>query len=167
MKNPTIEIRSALHTDVGEIHRLNEAATPHVNSVTENFFNHYLAAAPYFTVATVDGKIAGVLLGLDDSANYDSMNYRWFQERYTNFIYVDRIYVAEFARRLGIARKLYEDFELFGHRVKADLIACEVNVKPRNDASLRFHDSFGFEEVGQQDTEGGTKRVSLLIKPLN
>jgi predicted GNAT superfamily acetyltransferase len=35
-----------------------------------------------------------------------------------------------------------------------------------NEGSLRFHHRIGFVEVGQQDTDGGTKRVSLLAKPL-
>ena len=42
------------------------------------------------------------------------------------------------------------------------VLLCEVNVRPRNDASLHFHHSIGFREVGQQDTDGGAKTVSLL-----
>ena len=42
------------------------------------------------------------------------------------------------------------------------MLCCEVNVRPRNDTSLEFHRSIGFREVGQHDTDGGTKTVSLL-----
>jgi hypothetical protein len=42
-----------------------------------------------------------------------------------------------------------------------------VNVRPRNDASLAFHEAIGFREVGQQDTDGGRKRVSLLALDLS
>jgi predicted GNAT superfamily acetyltransferase len=31
---------------------------------------------------------------------------------------------------------------------------------------LKFHHSIGFREVGQQDTDGGKKTVSLLELPL-
>ena len=48
----------------------------------------------------------------------------------------------------------------------APVLLCEVNVRPRNDASLHFHHSIGFREVGQQDTDGGAKTVSLLALPL-
>ena len=32
--------------------------------------------------------------------------------------------------------------------------------------STKFHESFGFYEVGQQETEGGAKRVSLMVKDM-
>ena len=46
-------------------------------------------------------------------------------------------------------------------------LLCEVNVRPLNAGSLRFHHRIGFTEVGQQDTDGGRKTVSLLAKPLS
>jgi predicted GNAT superfamily acetyltransferase len=46
------------------------------------------------------------------------------------------------------------------------VLFCEVNVRPRNETSLAFHEAIGFREVGQQDTDGGTKRVSLLALDL-
>ena len=42
-----------------------------------------------------------------------------------------------------------------------------MNVRPRNDGSLRFHQRYGFTAVGEQDTEGGAKRVTLLEKRLD
>ena len=47
------------------------------------------------------------------------------------------------------------------------VLLCEVNLRPRNDASLHFHHSIGFREVGQQETDGGKKTVSLLALPLS
>ena len=44
-------------------------------------------------------------------------------------------------------------------------VSCEVDVVPENPGSLRFHEALGFESVGQQDTEGGEKRVRLLVRP--
>ncbi|NNE42793.1 MAG: GNAT family N-acetyltransferase, partial [Gemmatimonadetes bacterium] len=49
---------------------------------------------------------------------------------------------------------------------RAPMITCEVNTRPRNDGSLRFHARLGFREVGTQETEGGAKAVSLLEKRL-
>ena len=41
-------------------------------------------------------------------------------------------------------------------------MCAEVNIKPRNERSLIFHEKFGFTPVGEQDTEGGSKRVQLM-----
>jgi predicted GNAT superfamily acetyltransferase len=40
-----------------------------------------------------------------------------------------------------------------------------VNLRPRNDGSLRFHARLGFKEVGQQETSYGVL-VSMLAKDL-
>ena len=42
-----------------------------------------------------------------------------------------------------------------------------MNVRPRNEGSLAFHDAFGFAAVGEQDTEAGSKRVRLYAKGLS
>jgi predicted GNAT superfamily acetyltransferase len=64
-------------------------------------------------------------------------------------------------RRYGIGRAFYAEL---GARLtgRYPVLLCEVNVRPRNDASLDFHRAIGFREVGQQDTDGGNKTVSLL-----
>ena len=46
------------------------------------------------------------------------------------------------------------------------VLCAEVNLAPRNDRSLAFHKRFGFSPVGEQETEGGLKRVLLLEYPL-
>lgn len=47
------------------------------------------------------------------------------------------------------------------------MLFCEVNLRPRNDPSREFHEAIGFREVGQQDTDGGDKRVSLMALELH
>src|SRR5262245_869301 len=48
------------------------------------------------------------LIAFDQDSAYDSPNFLWLRERYGNFVYVDRIVVAERARKLGYGRALYE-----------------------------------------------------------
>lgn len=142
---------------------LNEAAVPAVNSLSLSDLEQIAAQSCYFKVALVDGEVVGFLLMLAPGANYQSINYTWFSERYEQFAYVDRIVIDPSMGGKGIGRLFYDDAiselaELYGR------ICCEVNIKPRNDVSLAFHQALGFVEVGQQDTEQGTKRVSLLVR---
>ena len=46
-------------------------------------------------------------------------------------------------------------------------MTCEVNLRPPNPGSMAFHRAMGFDEVGTQNTEGGSKTVSLLVKRLD
>src|SRR5665647_2352932 len=63
------------------------------------------------------GNLDAFLLALDQDADYDSPNFRWFRTRCPRFVYVDRIVVASSARGRGCARRLYDD--LFGHALRA------------------------------------------------
>jgi predicted GNAT superfamily acetyltransferase len=93
------------------------------------------------------------------------LNYGWFSRNYDDFVYLDRIAVDPTYRRLGIGKAFYDEVISRFTGVFPRLL-CEVNVRPRNEASLLFHHSIGFREVGQQDTDGGNKTVSLLALPL-
>ena len=80
---------------------------------------------------------------------------------FPRFIYVDRIVVHPDFAGLKIGSQLYED--LFGYARSQGIraITCEYNIQPPNPASQRFHDKFGFRELGRQWVAHGTKLVSL------
>ena len=158
-------IRDAQAADLETVHAINEAAVPHVNSITPDRFRRFIDEAVYFRVALLESALAGYLVAFDPSATYESLNFRWFQRHYDDFIYVDRIAVAENARRAGIASALYEDLFPFA-RARTSLLTCEVNTRPMNADSIAFHRRFGFREVGTQETDGGAKTVSLMAVPL-
>lgn len=161
-------IRVVTDADLDEILEHNNAAVPAVNTLERSHLEWFVEKAHSFLVAPADdGTVAGYLIGLaGPGVDYDSENYEWFSARYDRFIYVDRIVVAEGGRGKGLGWQLYDAFADRGRADGYELLLAEVNVKPRNDGSLRFHDRYGFISVGKQDTEGGTKRVTLLEKPL-
>lgn len=160
-----IGLREASAADIEALHRLNERAVPNVNGITSDQVRWFLDVASYFRVAELDASMAGFLIGLEPGIPYDSLNYRWFLQHYPEFVYVDRIVIAESARRRGVGRVLYEDFAEFG-RSRAPVMTCEVNLRPPNPGSMEFHRALGFAQVGTQDTEGGTKTVALLARQL-
>lgn len=159
-------IRDARQADLPAVHAINESEVPHVNSISVDRFRRFIDEAVYFKVALIESGLAGYLVAFDAPATYESLNFRWFQRHYADFIYVDRIAVAANARRRGIARALYQDLFPFA-RDRAPLLTCEVNTRPMNADSIAFHESFGFREVGTQDTDGGAKSVSLMAVALN
>ncbi|MCC7305386.1 MAG: GNAT family N-acetyltransferase [Alphaproteobacteria bacterium] len=153
-------------TDLPALRVLNNSAVPHVPAITEQELQDLAQKSCYLRTAWIADRLAGFLLALGPGQDYQSLNYKWFSERYKDFVYIDRVVVAEEARGTGIGKALYEDIESFS-RERTGLITCEVNLFPPNPQSVAFHKKAGFCEVGQQNTESGSKRVSLLIKPLD
>lgn len=161
-----MQLRDVDPGDLAPLHALNQAAVPAVGSVPPERFEYFLRVAGYFRLAAIDAEPAGFLIGLRPGSDYGSLNYAWFSRRYADFVYIDRLAVDSRWRRRGVASALYADVERYALGLGAPLLACEVNLRPRNDVSLAFHERHGFTEVGRQGTDGGGKTVSLLIKPL-
>ena len=165
MLHPSVSIRTFATHDVDPAMALNNANVPELNELDAAEVARLAALAEAALVAEVDGAFAGFCWVLGPNQPYGSLNYGWFSRQYTDFVYLDRIAVHPEFRRYGIGRAFYRMLvEQFSGAWK--LLACEVNLRPRNDASLHFHHSIGFREVGQQETDGGAKTVSLLALPL-
>lgn len=144
---------------------LNLASVPHVNALDAEELLWFGRAAIYFRLATIEDRLAGFLIGLGPGLDYASPNYRYFCEHHQSFAYVDRVAVAEDARRQGVANRLYANF-IDSVRDRATVMTCEVNLRPANPGSLRFHEALGFRIVATQETEGGAKEVALMEKAL-
>lgn len=157
-----VTIDPATEADLPLILRENDQAVPNVNRLAPDELDALLAMSRACLVARVDGRFAGFMVLMEPGKDYASLNYRWFSERYPDFLYVDRVVVSEAFRGQGVGKALYR--AAAGLDGVGRLVACEVNLRPRNEPSLAFHRSLGFTEVGQQDTEGGDKRVSLLVR---
>jgi predicted GNAT superfamily acetyltransferase len=161
-------IRDLTPADLDAAWAINQANTPAVGDVSSEKLAWIVEMALTSLVAvtddTVDGAVVGFCIVLPPGTEYTSMNYRWFCERYDSFVYLDRVAVDEAARGAGIGAALYAEVERRAAGT-AELFTLEVNLRPRNDGSLRFHDRLGFVEVGQQETDYGIL-VSMLAKPL-
>jgi len=153
--------------DLADVLALNNDAVPATSELDLPGLTRLRAMASYALGVRVDGHngVIGFCLNFDPGAEYESLNYRWFCERYESFTYLDRIVVHPDFRNRKIGAAIYAELE---RRIagRVPWLFCEVNVKPMNADSLRFHHRIGFVEVGQQDTEGGKKTVSLLAKAL-
>ena len=159
----TITLRNVEAGDLESVLRLNEASVPAVNSVDLEQMRWFAANAAYFRVALRSDALAGFLIGMRPGTTYASPNYRWFCAAYEDFGYIDRIAIAADARRLGLATRMYHDFEA-SLPASAGVLTCEVNLVPPNKSSMRFHENYGFRTVGTQTLDDGRKKVALMAK---
>jgi len=119
--------------------------------------------ADRFDVVEVDGELGGFVITFAPGTPYDSENYRWFTDRHDDrFYYLDRIVFDHRFRRRGLGSFVYEEVEQVA--AKYDRLTLEVNLLPRNDISLAFHERRGFTEVGRLGDE--SHLVSLMEKDL-
>jgi predicted GNAT superfamily acetyltransferase len=142
---------------------INNAAIPDVNALDATKAQWLVDNSITSWLATLDGRAAGVLVLLSDTCRLESDYYRWFTERYENFLYIDRVIVATWARGRGVAKELYREVE----RVAGEggyAIATEVYSNPPNVVSLKFHRTMGYCEVGTQYSTGEGKTVAKLMK---
>lgn len=156
-----MHIRPFQPDDLPAVLSLNNDSVPDVNELDEQGVLRLVAMADAALVAEVDGEFAGFCWVMGAGVPYESLNYTWFSERYDEFVYLDRIAVHPRFRRFGVGSAFYRELQRMFVATRPVLL-CEVNLRPRNETSLRFHERVGFREVGQQDTDGGAKTVSLL-----
>lgn len=161
----TLTIRDVQAQDLDSVLALNNAAGPTILPLDMAQLRALEHDAAYFRVAEIDGHAAGFLIALREDADYASPNFRWFRERYPEFLYIDRIVIARPFRRLGLGRVFYADVTSFAE-VRVPVLTCEVFLEPRDDISVLFHGTYGFQEVGQQTMAGVGRRVALLAKDL-
>lgn len=160
-------LRDLHPADLDEVHAINQAAVPAVGEETAVSLAHIASESAIALVAEVRSAIAGFCMVLAPDADYDSGNFLWFVDRYDDFIYLDRVAIAESHQRRGLGRALYAEVErLAGERCpSARHLTLEVNLRPRNDTSLAFHAELGFVEVGRRETDYGAL-VSMMTKAL-
>ena len=134
-----LAIRDVCEHDLDAVLALNNEAGTGILATDLARLRHLYEIAHYFRVAEQNGRILGFLIAMRPDAEYASPNFRWFQAHYESFVYIDRI---------------------------VPLLTCEVFLEPRNDQTVLFHGTMGFQEVGQQKMGRTGPKVSLLAREL-
>lgn len=158
-----MKVRPYDPADLFRLHDINEACLPAVNSLPPEDLGALIAGSVATLVAESGGAPAGFVLCLDERADYDSRNFLWLKRNFPRFFYVDRIGLAPEARGKGLGEALYGALiERLSASAEPAPLTCEVNERPPNPGSLRFHKRLGFDEVGRQDF--GDKAVVYLAR---
>jgi predicted GNAT superfamily acetyltransferase len=160
---PGVALRPLTPADAPIVLAINEASVHHLAPLDEEEYLWFLHAAPRSFGAEVDGALVGFVFLLEPGLPYASRNYAWFSERYDRFLYLDRVAIHEGARRRGVGTAIYDAAEAQATELGAPLL-LEVNIEPRNDPSLAFHASRGFDPVGTLAHDDGAKVVQLMAK---
>lgn len=158
-----MNIRFASEEDLPRILALNSASVPHVSEVELSDMKRFFKDAAPFLVIEKERDIAGFMIVLQKGLDYESLNYKFFCNHYSDFDYVDRIVIAEKFRGQKLGFSLYD--HLFRHTDKK-IITCEINIKPPNIKSMEFHKALGFNKIADQKTEGGHKIVAMMVKEI-
>jgi hypothetical protein len=153
--------------DHGEVLQLNEASVHFLAPLDAAKLERIVALTSWARVVDLNGTAVAFAWAIPAGRAYWSPFYGWFdqkQERFGRFLYLDRIVVAESARRRGLATLLYDDLERTALERRHEHVTCEVDLEPRNDPSLAFHSGRGYEEVGELDARPDAAHVRLLAK---
>jgi len=151
--------------DVPAVTALNNSAHPAVTLLTEEQAALLFDLCDIRLVATnKDHEVTAFLLSLGMGKDYDSENYRWFEELGVRHQYIDRIVVGSSAKGTGIGRALYESVFEHARQCGANEVTAEVNVRPPNPGSMAFHEHLGFRRLAEQETKDGSIRVALLAR---
>ncbi|WP_183092282.1 GNAT family N-acetyltransferase [Nocardioides stalactiti] len=147
-------IRPIKPADIDTIVDLNQDALEGVGPLDYESAALLVKQSDQALVLDVDGDIAGFVITLPTGATYDSSRYDWFEQRLADYVYLDRIVVADTHRRRGVASRLYD-------AVETD-VPVALEVYETNDASLEFHRRRGYRKVGELQHAG--KRNLMLLK---
>ena len=144
---------------VFELNQKNIPALGSFNNLkhVRDIYNHSFFAA----LIIVKEKFIGFAFVMDYKSDYKSLNYKFFKNKFKNFLYIDRVaFVDEFQRK-GYGTKLYNEIYKIANNSDCQL-CCEVNTIPLNKQSLDFHKNFGFQTL--EKVPFGEKQVAMLCK---
>ena len=146
-----LEPRLFLESDIDAALELNNLNAPAVGEIDRTQLEFLIEHSLYSFAIGAD-MLHAFCITFAPGAPYTSVNYQWFSQNYSEFVYLDRIVVSEKMRNNSLGAKLYAAVEqrMIKDRC-APILTCEVNLNPPNIGSIRFHNRIGFREVGQQD----------------
>ena len=133
---------------VSDIYIINQDNVPEVGSLDSiGQQKKLLSVSSYHSILLEDDELIGFAICFRESRPYWSENYKYFENKLDRFLYVDRIAIRNEYRRQGHAKRMYEDIFDFASQ-DGLIVTAEVNTKPANEGSIRFHEYMGFKEVG-------------------
>ena len=143
--------RSSLSNTLENLYKLNQENTPEVGSIRS-----YESFASLLDISYVNLLIEykkqpiGFVICFRENLEYESLNYKFFNDTKQKFLYIDRVVIQSDYRRMGFGTRVYKYIDELAAKETLP-ICCEVNLIPLNQISLNFHAKNGFIKVGERD----------------
>ena len=156
-----MQLRELRSKDIPLVWKINEQGLPGTGKVSQQEIVELLLIAE-LTIGAFEGEqLVGFVLCFLPRTDYASLNYAWFNQRYQDFLYVDRIAVSENHRNQTIGSLLYQQVISYAKQYNYP-IAAEVSLIPPNPGSMRFHQRFNFIEIGVLNQQ--SKSVTMMMR---
>ena len=143
--------RSSPSNTLENLYKLNQENTPEVGSIRS-----YESFASLLDISYVNLLIEykkqpiGFVICFRENLEYESLNYKFFNDTKQKFLYIDRVVIQSDYRRMGFGTRVYKYIDEVAAKESLP-ICCEVNSIPLNQISLNFHAKNGFTKVGERD----------------
>ena len=147
---------SPINSDfVAQCHELNEKNVPNVGTKSLDGFINLVENSDYNECILKNNEVVGYVVCFQDNENtIDYMheikhkNFNEIENRVSNFLYIDRVAVDNEHRKNKLGSSLYENTLNFAKENFIKHLTAEINPLPSiNEASFKFHKSFGFSEI--------------------
>ena len=144
------------------LYSLNQENTPEVGSIRSvDSFALLLNKSSINLLIEYKKEPIGFIICFRENSEYESLNYKYFDQNKEKFLYIDRVLIKSNYRRMGLGTRVYKYLDEIAAKELLP-ICCEVNSIPLNQISLNFHAKNGFMEVGERDFKDHS--VKYLVK---
>ena len=140
------DLKNCIESELKEVYVLNQSLTPKLGALKDiQHLKRLINMSECSKGLKMRGKIAAFMICFREDSEYESKNYLYFNRKYKEFLYVDRIGVSKNLENNGLGSILYKHIiENFGEDLK---ICAEINTKPMNKKSIIFHKKHDFKKV--------------------
>ena len=104
-------------------------------------------------VAERNGVVEAFIIAFREGAEYDSVNFQWFEHHFDNFLYVDRVVVDIAARGAGLGNLIYDAVFDYARGNSVARITAEIDIEPANPLA-RIPREIRIQGSGRQSRRG-------------
>ncbi len=138
-----------------QCHKLNEQNVPNVGTKSLDGFINLVENSDYNECILRNNEVIGYIVCFQDNENtinymrqIKHKNFNEIGKSVSNFLYIDRVVVENHYRKSKLGTALYKNTLNFAKENFIKNLTAEINLLPSiNEASFKFHKSFGFNEI--------------------